>query len=677
MSAVAGIFEIDGSAASRDLVAEMMRVLAHRASGAGVCADGPVALGQGIRLLEAGREIVMDRPRHLALVADARLDNREELAGVLGAAREASDGDIILAAYERWGGASAARLAGDFAFALWDGRRGELFCARDVMGVKPFYYTQSAGRFAFASEPKALLALPGVSRDLDDEQIALFLGWRPDDRVGTVYKAVRRLPAAHSMVVSARGVRSASYWNLEDARDVRFADAEQYVEAFRERFASAVAVRLDASQPIAAALSGGLDSSSIVCEARRQLAARGAGASDLHAISLVFPDAPESDRRRLDERVFAERVTATGGLQAHAVRGDHLSPLMDLSRVLRHVDEPYFTPNLYLHWAMFGAAQHAGARVFLDGFDGDTTVSHGFGRLNSLARAGAWDSFESEVRAFAGHRQVSPSSVLPHFGLPYLADLARGAHGIAWYRAARQLVRRFGLSRRDVVVRHGLAPIFSPVLRGARRAVGRPSTAESALFHPEVTRAVARAADRAGRGAVGAREREMHLEGLSQPAYQWTLEIADKSAAAFGIEPRYPFFDRRLIEFCVGLPEEQKFAGGWPRLLFRRAMEGVLPREIQWRSTKADLSSNFRRRFLAADQATVERTDLGVLAPYLDVRRLRERLQRYRSADASGASDAEGCLLFRATVLAAWLGTLRGSARIETAAPQPHAPVAA
>ena len=638
-----------------------------------------MALGQGMR-----REMVERRDggtsgssRPLMVVADARLDNRDELTGRLRLSRrEVSDREIIQAAYERWGSGCADRLIGDFAFALWDARRGELFCARDIMGVKPFYYTVCAGRFAFASEAKALLALPGVSRDPDDDQIALFLGWRPDDRVGTMYKAVRRLPAAHTMVVSARGTALSRYWNVADAGEIRFARNEDYVDAFRERFATAVRSRLASTQPIAAALSGGLDSSSIVCEARRQLALGCPASTELHAISVVFPDAPESDRRRIDERDFADQVTALGGLCAHQIRGDRVSPLTDVQRILWHVDEPYLTPNLYLHWAMYGAAQQAGASIFLDGFDGDGAVSHGFGRLNSLARAGAWDGFESEVRAFANHRHVTPDSVLPHFGLPYLAELARGGHGVGWYRAAAQLARRFGLSRREIAIQYGLLPILSRATTSARRALGDALTADSALFRPAVVRRLSRATRQAGPARDSARERELHLEALSQPAYQLTLEIADKCAAAFGIEPRYPFFDRPLMEFCVGLPEEQKFAGGWPRLLFRRAMEGVLPREIQWRSTKADLSSNFRRQFLASDQPTVERTDLSRLAPYVDVPRLRERLRRYRGIGAS-ASDAEGCLLFRATVLAAWLGMPQGGGRTNDVARDPHAPVAA
>ena len=115
-----------------------------------------------------------------------------------------------------------------------------------------------------------------------------------------------------------------------------------------------------------------------------------------------------------------------------------------------------------------------------------------------------------------------------------------------------------------------------------------------------------------------------------QSGYQTALEVADKSAAAFGVEPRYPFFDRRLIEFCVGLPEEQKFDRGWPRLLFRRAMDGILPPEIQWRSWKANLSPNFQRRFRDVDFASRSAMGSPVLARYIREDRLQDLIHLLR-----------------------------------------------
>jgi asparagine synthase (glutamine-hydrolysing) len=131
--------------------------------------------------------------------------------------------------------------------------------------------------------------------------------------------------------------------------------------------------------------------------------------------------------------------------------------------------------------------------------------------------------------------------------------------------------------------------------------------------------------------------------------------MADKSAAAFGLEARYPFFDRRLIEFCLALPDEQKLAGGWSRLVFRRAMEGILPPEVQWRSNKGNLSPNFHRTLRASPAAFLDDAAVGRLAPYVDMAALRAMRERYHAGGLRGTRSTDGQVLFRTIVLANWL----------------------
>jgi asparagine synthase (glutamine-hydrolysing) len=155
-----------------------------------------------------------------------------------------------------------------------------------------------------------------------------------------------------------------------------------------------------------------------------------------------------------------------------------------------------------------------------------------------------------------------------------------------------------------------------------------------------------------------------------------TLDLADRSAAAFGVETRYPFFDRRVIEFCLGLPEEQKFAGGWPRLLLRRAMDGILPPEIQWRTTKANLSPNFHRRFGAVDIARRDHFEGAGLSRYLQPDRVREMAARYRARGDGHDMKVEALTLFRASIFAEWLDSLTNETertRLEAGMPAPAA----
>jgi asparagine synthase (glutamine-hydrolysing) len=659
MSAIAGVIHLDGSSVPRGAIDRMLASLAHRGSGpARIWREGPVGLGHIAAHPPERADGVGGPAVHAAsgcvVVADARIDNRSDLAKRLGVGRTRvqDDAALILRAYERWGNECAAQLIGDFAFVVWDPRRRELLCARDGMGVRPFYFHRTARRLAFASEVKALFTLPDVPREIDDRQIALYLEGRFDDRVATTYRGIERLAAGHAMTVTDRRVASTAYWTLDSIREVRFASDEDYVDGFREIFTEAVRARLVGPELVGATLSGGLDSSSIVCVARDLGEAR----QPLPTFSLVFPSLPESELEAIDERRFMDAVAQGGGIESHVVRADLLSPFADIDRVLWHVDEPHPAPNLYLHWGMYAAARARGVGVLLDGFDGDSAVSHGFGRLNGLASTDRWSEFETEVRAHAHHRGFPARAVLRHYGLPHLSGLARSGEWRRWWRATREIGSRFGLSRRHLALRHGFAPIAPSWTREAWRAVrGRPAV-EASMLSAELRSMIApEGSDRSAASAATQTEREMHAAGLAQPLYQLTLEIADKCARAFGIEPRYPFFDRRLIEYCLALPDEQKFAGGWPRYAFRRAMEGILPPEIQWRATKGNLSPNLDRAMRTTDRSVLDALTSANprVDRYVDRGALTRVARRYLASSKWGHPD--GLKLFRAGVLTRWI----------------------
>ena len=660
MSAIAGVFRRDGRAEGPERLFEMMYSMKHRGPRARIWCEPAVGLAQGTH---GSRSSEHDAHCHElssrlggAIVADARIDNRRDIGAALRIDRveRLSDPELILLAYQQWGTDCVSRLIGDFAFALWDPREHRIFCARDPMGVKPLYYFRSARLFAFASEIKALLTLAEVPRHLSAEQVALYVAGAEPDRESTMYAEVRRLPAASWMAVMPDRIRDASYWRPDPRREIRFSTDEEYVEDFREIFVEAVRARLPQDGCTGATLSGGLDSSSITCVARRLLRERGATA--VHAFSLVFPELPPAELHRIDERSYIDRVVSGGNIVHHAIRGDAVSPLGCLDAALDALDQPSGAPNLYLHWALYGAARNAGVDVILDGFDGDTAVSHGFGRLDELLRHGDLDTFEREVRAFATRRSVAEDTVLSHHGLPTLRTFAQRGEWAHWIRLASELARRFRLSRRELVWTHGLAPRGTALFRTAPRsghAIGE------SLVSPTLASVVATARSTATPEAAAgpSLEREAHALGIALPLYQRTLEVADHAAWSFGIEPRFPFFDRRLLEFCLAVPADQKFRDGWPRFLFRRAMEDILPPDLQWRGTKADLSPNFRRGLVVADRARIEglRNPDPLLAPYVHSPALSELTDLFLAPGSRDVRQHDGILLARVAELSRWL----------------------
>jgi asparagine synthase (glutamine-hydrolysing) len=628
MSAIAGLYRTDGRPVNRHEVDRMVLALAHRGpDGTGAWSGGPVALAHGALWTtpEARAE-----PQPLAsaacnvIVADARLDNRRDLLAALGlsgsAAGDVGDSDLILRAYERWGESCATKLIGDFAFAIWDSQNQWLFCARDHIGVKPFYYHRSPSAFLFASEIKALLTSPIVPYRLNPSRVADYLVGLFDDQVSTFYRDIDRLPAGHTLTVTRGGTRLQRYWSLDSTREIVLGSDEAYADAFRECFTEAVRCRLRSSHPVGSLLSGGLDSSSIVATARHLRSE--SGDAPLDTFTGIFPSLPPSDLRKIDERAYVDAVVAQGGLEAHFVRGDLVSPLTEVDRMLWHLDEGFAAPNLYLHWALFGAARERGVRTVLDGIDGDTTVSHGLESLPALARAGKFGTLGRELRA---------------------------------------LSRRHGVGARDLFWQLAIQPLVPVSLRlGIKRLRGQDATAlDHTVIRPEFARRMGvkdrLAANEREHGSPARSARDAHARAMTSGLVPYALEVADKAAAAFGIEARYAFFDRRLMELCLALPADQKLRGGWSRFVMRRAMAGLLPEEVRWRSSKATLAPNFKRNLIGKDRNILAELIIeqpGALEEYVDLAALR---RAYDRCATEPVADADALTVFATAALGLWL----------------------
>jgi asparagine synthase (glutamine-hydrolysing) len=608
-----------------DLVRMSDSLATRGPDGAGFWHDGSVGLGnRSLRTTpESFHETqpVVHAAAGLVLTADARIDNRAELISVLGLGRspghEIGDGALILGAYERWGEACPEKLVGDFAFVVWDGRRRTLFCARDPMGVRPLCYYQSADVFAFASDVKTLLCLGQVPRRINEVRIADHFVPTFEDAGITFYQDVYRLPAAHVISVRCGHSSTRRYWSLDPRREIRLRSDAEYAEAFRDHFTEAVRCRVRSAGPVAALLSGGLDSSAIVCTGRDLLAPRG---SRLKTFSAIFPSLREADPR-IDERAYIASVVAQGGVEPHYVRADHCSPL---SEFLWDGDEAIPAPNLYMDHALFDAVQREGTRVVLSGWDGDSTVSHGLGYLAELTRTGRWWTLRREAHALSrrlSNRRATPRRIVWQFGVRPLAPdfVVRG------WRAVR------GRTADDVI--GPIDPAFARRI-GLQERLRWLSRGESGLTFSA---------------------RLDHWRGLESGLLVYGLELLDKAAARSSLEPRYPFCDRRLVEFCLALPGEQKLRDGWSRAVMRRALQGALPPEVRTRAGKGNLSANFKRRFLDDVRAKAESVMTGedeLTRAYVDVAALRGAYQRY-AAEPLGR-DRDALTVFLGVTLALW-----------------------
>ena len=605
----------------------MSDILAHRGpDGARTWVDKTVGLGH--RMLWTTPESLNEhlpldeKSSGLAITADARIDNREELAALLeikGPLAEISDSELILASYAKWGEQCPEKLVGDFAFAIWDCRNQKLFCARDHFGVRSLYYYLSERTFALATEIKALLCLPEVPRQLNETRVADFLVQIVEDRVSTFYQHIVRLPAAHTITVNQNGAQIKRYWSFDPSRKLRMRSDEEYTEAFRAIFNEAVRCRVRSAFPVGSTLSGGLDSSSIACTARNLLKEQGVR---LHTFSAIFPSLPERDLRAIDERKYMDAVISQGGFEPYYLRADLLSPLSDFDKVLWHGDEVYWAPNLYIHWGLYRAAKERGVRIFLDGLDGDTTVSHGLAFLTELAWTGRWMKLISEARGLSRVR----NSYTPR--------------KIAWEYGFRPLVPERALR-------------LWRMLRGRPQQTGVDTDILNKAFAKRIDMAgrVRELHDKSERTAYTARQ--SHFNGLNFALHPYVLELADKAAAAFGVEPRYPFYDRRLMEFCLAMPAEQKLSQGWTRAIMRRAMTDVLPPEVRLRRDKANLSSNFKHKLFEYERDLITNVyQTRSMKKYVDEETFKNTYERYISHPST---DKDVLSIYGLVALSLWL----------------------
>jgi asparagine synthase (glutamine-hydrolysing) len=630
MSAIFGIYNLDGGRVSGGELGDMSRVLTHRGEDRAEIWHGG-AVGLGHRMFCVTPESLEERlPRSqqdvpeaeaLTITADARLDNREELISQLSVKRDVvTDSQLILAAYEKWGEACPERLLGDFAFAIWDGRTRKLFCARDHAGVRPFFYHHSHRAFVFASEIRALFHSRVVRRQLNEVRIADFLAGLYDDNEITFYQDIVKLPAAHSISVDRNRKTLRQYWRLDPIKELHLNSDEEYAERFRELFEQAVACRLRSAFPVGSMLSGGLDSSAVTCVASKTL--RRTSNKPLHTFSADYRHVKECS-----ERYFIDKVLAQEDPLSAVFYADEASPFTSLDEAVWYEDEPLNAPNLYLQAALYGVARERGVRVILDGFDGDTTVSHGTMYMAELARAGRWIRLASEIAGYRRDPNISARTLIRDYAWEY------GLGSKPWLNFVAKAIRSAG---------HRMAAYTGPAKKGPSRR----------LLNPDF---VKRIGWRERRSALQKRapltEREDHLQRLEWPLMSYYFEVIDRAAAAHSVEVRYPFADKRLVEFCLSVPANQKMHNGWTRMIMRRAMKNILPPEVQWRIGKSNLSPSIRRGLAVFEGERIKQMlfhESAAIEEYVDIDALRRYYERF-------VHGGEAIAIWRALSLGVWL----------------------
>lgn len=382
MCGIAGLYCLDGTAPDTKLVSVMSERLAHRGpDGESTYVRGPVALAHRrlaiIDLSDDGLQPMTNEDGTLWLVFNGEIYNfielREELTVKGHRFHSKSDTEVILHAYEEWGHECLNRFNGMWAFALWDERRQELFCARDRFGIKPFYYAKAGDSFLFASEIKALLAHPAIGTQPDDATLGTYLAWGVlDHSEHTMFDGILQLGPAHAMVVTKEGSQPPfRYWSVKVNAKIRDSVPDAEVAAkLRFLLDAATTIHLRSDVAVGTCLSGGIDSSTLTAVINgiiRKEALSGVGERQ-KTFSVVFTD------KRFDESRYIDEVVAATGVDAHSTEPSPEKLWDDIDRLVYMQDEPFGSLSIYAQYCVMRLAREQ-VKVVLDGQGADELMA--------------------------------------------------------------------------------------------------------------------------------------------------------------------------------------------------------------------------------------------------------------------------------------------------------------
>lgn len=568
MCGIAGLLSSPTGRAAPAAIAAMAAAIAHRGpDGAGFAAFTPgqkLALTARAEDLSAARVVLAHRRLAIidtgegghqpmasddgshVIVFNGEIYNyvelRHELLALGWTFRTHSDTEVLLKAWSQWGEAVLPRLVGMFAFAILDVAARRLVLARDPFGIKPLYWTRTAEAFAFASETKALLTLPGIDRSVAPQALFDYLRLGYTDRDdGSLLVGIRRLPPAHWAVVDLDNpvIEPRRYWRIDLSHrlDIGFDEA---AAEMRRLFLDSIRLHLRADVPVGSALSGGIDSSAVVM-AMRQLQ----GPSlNIHAFSYV------ADDKALSEEAWIDRVGAAADATVHKVRLTPAELVGDLDAMIASQDEPFGGTSILAQYNVYRLARQTGIKVTMDGQGADEML--GGYPVYIAARA---------------------------------ASIAKAGRPLEALSFLRRACARCSYPTRAALLRVGRWLLPPGLQEPARRLVGEslvPGWLNGAWF--------------AERGAViderlpqpgGDVLRGALLDTFAERSLPALLRYGDRNSMAHSVESRVPFLTPQLAEFAFALPEHCLIAkDGTSKAVFRAAMRGIVPDAVLDRRDK-------------------------------------------------------------------------------------------
>lgn len=480
---------------------------------------------------------------NLILLSDAAIYNTQELNNLLNLAEKTLDPDVIIyKAYEKWGKDCVNYLIGDFAFAIWNKETQELFCVRDHLGVKPLNYYYDESCFVFSSDVSAIVCQSDLNLSVDQRQIADTLSIVKSEKNRTTYSEIKKLPPGHSLSWKKGKLTLEKYWDLKPQQTIQKKDVEIIAE-FKSMLEESVLCRTKSHKYIGSELSGGVDSSSIAALASKFV--------PLKTFSHILPDHligkihPFKDEREFihllgDFCNISERHFITSEVSLLNTLKQHVKDFKNLSQQNFGI----FSDQLYKK------AEEQNIEVLLSGFGGDEVVtSKSASYLTELAKNKQWEEIKIDLK----NQYPSQTVFFKKYFKLRLKDLfpalKRLRFKTAWWKPKYNNL--------------ALNKDFEKNAKIKKRYFEYYQNMQTHSLQ------------------------ERNIERITHPHVSQRLEYCSLIARKYGVEYRYPLLDIRLIEYYLAIPPRLKARNGIGRYIMRKAIEGIVPPKIQWRTDKS------------------------------------------------------------------------------------------
>lgn len=614
MSGIYGIFNTDGKPVSSQTLETLKSSLIHRAvDGSTEWKNQQIGLGH-LKLVDTTFSALEMQPihyQHWVLVTDARIDNRRELGEMLNIEaselKTLSDGMLIARAYEKWKEACPDKLIGAFAFVIWDKRNQSLFCAKDHIGARPFFYYYHQNAFVFSSEIQALTKILDRPLKFNEQKFIYYLlgmHWYPGEQEKTFIENIHRLLPGQSLAIdqNKKKIKKTIYWTNQQRSTIKYKNEQEYYDHYKEILSRAVGDRMQTNHSIGVTLSGGLDSSTVASLAALNAMEKG---QKIHSVSSI--PLAENKEKVVGELSFIKAVQAKyPNISGHFVSGN-ANPYFGLRETF---EQSFVPPNFFfmMDAAICKKFEDKNVRVVLNGFYGDSAASY-FGQevpahlLRHLQFQKLWQLL-SERKKYWKNKTVAhifyKESLAPnlrHFGKQF--KFFNKKHQIEIEESIK-----YSALPKDIIGKSSIKEAYQRF----EHYLGRPNDIYSLIANV----------------------------GFLYPTEQLILaHHHHKSSVTF------PLADRRLLEFTLGLPPEIFLKGHYNRALIRTSMKDIVPKEIENRYDKKPYIPDFYLRILNIDKRVFEEAPKK-LAHLVDTDKIKETHLKLKETKNLAGLSASG-----------------------------------